>query len=48
MAQNDPRFEVLEHTVAIRTSYMKIFEANRDRLDSRDKIQAGQQLIIPE
>ncbi len=28
--------------------YMKIFEANRDRLDDPDKIQVGQELIIPE
>jgi len=28
--------------------YMKIFEANRDRLQSPDKIQVGQQLTIPE
>ena len=28
--------------------YMKIFEANRDQLDSPDKIQPGQQLKIPE
>ena len=28
--------------------YMKIFEANRDRLDDPDKIRVGQQLIIPE
>jgi len=28
--------------------YMKIFEANRDRLDNPDKIQVGQQLTIPE
>jgi nucleoid-associated protein YgaU len=28
--------------------YMKIFEANRDRLENPDKIQVGQQLTIPE
>ena len=28
--------------------YMKIFEANRDQLDDPNKIQAGQQLTIPE
>ena len=28
--------------------YMKIFEANRDKLKDPDKIQAGQQLTIPE
>ncbi len=28
--------------------YMKIFEANRDRLQSPDKIQTGQQIVIPE
>jgi hypothetical protein len=28
--------------------YMKIFEANRGRLQSPDKIEAGQQLVIPE
>jgi len=28
--------------------YMKIFNANRDRLDDPNKIQAGQQLVIPE
>jgi len=28
--------------------YMKIFEANRDQLDNPDKIQAGQELVIPE
>jgi nucleoid-associated protein YgaU len=28
--------------------FMKIFEANRDRLDNPDKIQVGQQLTIPE
>jgi len=28
--------------------YMKIFEANRDRLDNPDKIRVGQQLSIPE
>ena len=28
--------------------YMKIFEANRDRLKSPDQIQVGQQLVIPE
>ena len=28
--------------------YMKIFEANRDKLRDPDKIQVGQQLIIPE
>lgn len=28
-------------------SYMKIFEANRDKLDDPDKIQPGQELNIP-
>jgi nucleoid-associated protein YgaU len=28
--------------------YMKIFEANRDKLSDPDKIQAGQELVIPE
>ena len=28
--------------------YMKIFNANRDRLTDPNKIQAGQQLVIPE
>src|SRR5438045_1646102 len=28
--------------------YMKIFEANRDKLQNPDKIQGGQQLVIPE
>jgi LysM repeat protein len=28
--------------------YMKIFEANRDRLDDPNRIQPGQQLVIPE
>jgi nucleoid-associated protein YgaU len=28
--------------------YMKIFDANRDRLQSPDRIQVGQELIIPE
>ena len=28
--------------------YMKIFEANRDRLENPDKIKAGQELVIPE
>ena len=28
--------------------YMKIFEANRDKLDDPNKIQPGQQLVIPE
>lgn len=27
--------------------YSRIFEANRDRLQSADKIQAGQELVIP-
>jgi nucleoid-associated protein YgaU len=29
-------------------AYMQIFEANRDKLADPDKIQAGQQLVIPE
>ncbi len=29
-------------------SWQKIFEANRDKLDDPDKIQAGQQLTIPQ
>ena len=29
------------------SSYPKIFEANRDKLESPDKIQAGQELVIP-
>ncbi|MDQ3321858.1 MAG: LysM peptidoglycan-binding domain-containing protein [Acidobacteriota bacterium] len=29
-------------------SWQKIFEANRDKLDDPDKIQAGQELIIPQ
>jgi nucleoid-associated protein YgaU len=29
-------------------SYMKIFEANRDKLMDPDKIQPGQELVIPE
>jgi hypothetical protein len=28
-------------------SYMKIFEANRDKLSDPDKIQVGQELVIP-
>jgi nucleoid-associated protein YgaU len=28
--------------------YMKIFEANRDRLSDPNKVQPGQQLVIPE
>ena len=28
--------------------YMKIFEANRDKLKDPDKIQVGQELVIPE
>jgi nucleoid-associated protein YgaU len=27
--------------------YMRIFNANRDKLQDPDKIQAGQQLLIP-
>ena len=27
--------------------YMKIFDANRDKLSSPDKIQVGQELVIP-
>jgi nucleoid-associated protein YgaU len=29
-------------------SYMRIFEANRDKLSDPDKIRAGQELVIPE
>jgi len=29
------------------SSYPKIFEANRDKLESPDKIQVGQELVIP-
>ena len=29
------------------SQYTRIFEANRDRLDDPDKIQAGQELSIP-
>lgn len=29
------------------TKYQRIFEANRDKLDNPDKIQAGQELVIP-
>jgi nucleoid-associated protein YgaU len=29
------------------TEYMRIFEANRDKLSDPNKIQAGQQLVIP-
>ena len=29
-------------------AYMKIFEANRDQLDDPNKIQVGQELVIPE
>jgi nucleoid-associated protein YgaU len=28
-------------------TYQQIFEANRDKLDDADKIQAGQKLVIP-
>jgi nucleoid-associated protein YgaU len=27
--------------------YMKIFEANKDKLDDPDKVKAGMQLLIP-
>jgi nucleoid-associated protein YgaU len=29
------------------TKYQRIFEANRDKLENPDKIQAGQELVIP-
>ena len=44
----DTLSKISQHFYGNANEYRKIFEANRDRLQSPDRIQVGQQLVIPE
>ncbi len=43
----DTLSKISQQTLGDANKYMKIFEANRDKLKDPDKIQVGQELIIP-
>jgi nucleoid-associated protein YgaU len=43
----DTLSKISQHYFGNSHSYMKIFEANRDKLSDPDKIQVGQELTIP-
>ena len=44
----DTLSKISQHFYGTSGQYMKIFEANRDRLKDPNLIEAGQQLVIPE
>jgi nucleoid-associated protein YgaU len=43
----DSLFKIAKHFYGDSNDYMRIFEANKDRLNDPDKIQIGQELVIP-
>jgi nucleoid-associated protein YgaU len=45
--QGDTLSSIAEHFYGDANAYMKIWEANRDKLDNPDVIQPGQELFIP-
>ena len=44
----DDRFRISKQFYGDANKYMRIFDANRDKLKDPDKIQVGQELVIPE
>lgn len=46
--QGDSLSKIAKQFYGNGSQYMKIFDANRDRLSDPNRIQAGQELIIPE
>jgi len=47
VAAGDSLSKIAKHFYGNANEYMKIFEANRDKLSDPDKIKAGQELVIP-
>ena len=43
----DSLSKIAKHFYGDANKYMKIFEANKDKLDDPNKIQIGQELVIP-
>ncbi len=43
----DSLFKIAKHFYGDSNDYMRIFEANKDRLNDPNKIQIGQELVIP-
>ncbi len=48
VAAGDSLSKIAKNFYGNANQYMKIFEANRDKLSDPDKIKVGQQLVIPE
>jgi LysM repeat protein len=48
VAAGDSLSKIAKQFYGSANQYMKIFEANKDKLSDPDKIKAGQQLVIPE
>jgi len=47
VAAGDSLSKIAKHFYGNANEFMKIFEANRDKLTDPDKIKVGQQLVIP-
>jgi LysM repeat protein len=47
VAPGDSLSKISKHFYGDANQYMKIFEANKDKLDDPNKIQVGQELVIP-
>jgi LysM repeat protein len=48
VVSGDSLSKIAKHFYGDANKYMKIFEANKDQLDDPNKIQIGQELVIPE
>src|ERR1700730_16973896 len=47
VVSGDSLSKIAKHFYGDANKYMKIFEANKDQLDDPNKIQIGQELVIP-
>jgi nucleoid-associated protein YgaU len=48
VAAGDSLSKIAKNFYGNASQYMKIFEANKDKLSDPDKIKPGQELVIPE
>lgn len=48
VAAGDSLSKIAKHVYGNASQYMKIFEANKDKISDPDKIKVGQELIIPD
>jgi nucleoid-associated protein YgaU len=48
VAAGDSLSKIAKHVYGNASQYMKIFEANKDKISDPDKIKVGQELVIPD